>query len=280
MKVVIIGIGLIGGSMALDLKKRGFATKVVGVDSNLEHVKKALSLNLVDEVKNLDEALPGADIVILAIPVQTAQYVLLEVLDRIDQRTVVMDVGSTKVGICASVKGHPMERNFVATHPMAGTEYSGPKSAVENLFDNKVCIICDRDNSGILGVKYVQKLYQTLKMRMIFMNSSSHDEHAAFVSHISHISSFVLALTVLDKEKSEKTIFDLASGGFESTARLAKSSAEMWSQIFIQNDQSILEVLKVYTDYIQNFKEAIEQGDTKALSDLILEANKIKKVLP
>lgn len=266
--------------MALDLKKRGFASHVIGVDNNLEHVKQALETKVVDEVKDLDEALIDADLVILSIPVQSSQYVVLDVLDKICDRTVVMDVGSTKTGICLSVRNHPKARNFVATHPMAGTEYSGPKAAVEGLFDGKVCIICNRDDSGMLGIKYVQKLYQALKMRMIFMTAESHDEHAAYVSHISHISSFVLALTVLGKEKSEKTIFDLASGGFESTARLAKSSAAMWSQIFVENDKAILEVLKLYTDFLDDFKAAIERGDTEALSQLIVEANNIKKVLP
>lgn len=280
MKVVVVGIGLIGGSMVLDLKERGVASHVVGVDKNPENAKKALQLKIVDEVANLEDALHKADIVILSVPVQTSQYLVLDILDKIDGKTVVIDVGSTKKGISNSVLSHPKRKQFLATHPMAGTEYSGPEAAVKNLFDKKVCIICDQDKVSMHANKLVQKVYQTLKMRMIYMDAESHDEHAAFVSHISHISSFVLALTVLDKEKSEKTIFDLASGGFESTARLAKSSSEMWSQIFVENDQAILDVLDDYTNYLDKFKHAIKTGNTEALSDLIKEANKIKKVLP
>ena len=279
MNVGIIGLGLIGGSLALDLKKRGVAFNVFGLDRSLENQKIAKELGLVSECLSLKDIIQKSDLLILAIPVHNAQSMIKDILDDIPDRTYVMDMGSTKAGICQVVKDHPKRNNFIACHPMAGTEYTGPKAAIHGLFDQKPVIICDKEDTGHLALEKAQQVFQALNMRILYMDAKDHDTHAAYVSHISHVSSFTLALSVLDKEQSEKAIFDLASGGFESTARLAKSSAEMWSQIFVQNKHSLLEVLDVYSYWLRKFRIAIENDDIQALSSLIKEANQIKKVL-
>ncbi|MEM7103993.1 MAG: prephenate dehydrogenase [Bacteroidota bacterium] len=279
MKVTIIGLGLIGGSMAKDMRKIGFASQITGVDNNPDHCSQALNHKIVDAIATLDKGITNADLIILAIPVLGAQKVIHALLDKIDDRTVVMDVGSTKTGICNEIRDHPSRKNFVATHPMAGTEFSGPDAAIEGLFRQKASIICDREQSSPEAVELVINLYHALGMHTIYMNASDHDVHAAYVSHISHISSFVLSLTVLEKEKSEKAILDMASGGFESTVRLAKSSSEMWSQIFIQNKNPMIEVIDKYSDYLTEFRQAILNDDKTKIETLIQKANEIKKAL-
>lgn len=279
MNIGIIGLGLIGGSLALDLKKRGVGFNIFGLDRSLSHQKKAIELGLVSDCLPLDQLVQRSELIILAIPVHNAQEMIEHLLDIVGKNTYVMDMGSTKHGICEIVKNHPKRNHFVACHPMAGTEYTGPEAAIHNLFDQKPVIICDKEDSGNKALEKAQQIFQALNMRILYMNSKDHDTHAAYVSHISHISSFTLALSVLDKEQSEKTIFDLASGGFESTARLAKSSAEMWSQIFVQNKESVLEVLDVYSYWLRKFRVAIENGNVEALNHLIQDANEIKKVL-
>ena len=220
MTITIIGLGLIGGSMALDLKARGFANKVIGVDNSPTHAAQALELGIVDEILPLPEAVRQADLVVLAVPVNAIISLVSTVLDNIDEHTVVTDMGSTKHDIVKAVAQHPYRDRFVPAHPMAGTEFSGPQAAIYGLFDEKVAIVCNREQSHTDAVKLVEKVFAILKMPLIYMDAREHDMHAAYVSHISHISSFVLAMTVLEKEKSVSTIFNLASGGFTSTVRL------------------------------------------------------------
>ena len=279
MTIGIIGLGLIGGSMALDLRAAGCAKKLIGADKNSKHCTQALNLKLVDQIMTVEELVENAELIILAIPVKSAQSLLLKLLDQIKEHQTIMDVGSTKEGICQKADGHGNRLRYVATHPMAGTEYSGPKAALKKLFKDKVCIICDHRKSALTAIKKVKEVYSALEMKLIYMDSRSHDMHAAYVSHISHISAFVLALAVLEKEKSEKTLLDMASGGFDSSVRLAKSDPGMWSQIFTQNKTHLLEVMDVYGAHLDKFRDYIKSSDEKSLFQLIEKANNIRKAL-
>lgn len=283
MKVGIIGLGLIGGSMAIDLKRRGFAEEVIGVEADAVNAAAALKIGLVDRVADIDECISEADLVVLAVPVGVAVRMLPQVLDRFaeagDTAKIVMDVCSTKEHLARSVKYHPCRRQYVASHPMAGTEYSGPWAAMPGLFDGHCCIICDSEESEPKTVRTVERVYEALNMRTIYMNSSSHDVHTAYVSHISHVTSFALALTVLDKERDEKHIFDLASGGFSSTVRLAKSSPDMWTPILSQNRENVLHVMDTYIEKMQAFRKAIDEGDEDAVRELIEDANRIRRII-
>lgn len=286
MKVGIIGLGLIGGSMAVDLKRRGFAEEVLGVEAEPVNASAAEKIGLVDRVVTYEECISQSDVVILAVPVGAAVRMLPDVLDRFHEEAmagkcdrVVMDVCSTKELLARSVKYHPMRRQYVASHPMAGTEYSGPWAAMPGLFDGHACIICDSEESSPKAVRTVESLYDALNMRAIYMNASSHDVHTAYVSHISHVTSFALALTVLDKEKDEKHIFDLASGGFSSTVRLAKSSPDMWTPILTQNRDNVLQVMDTYIDKMNAFRKAIAEGDEDAVRTLIEDANRIRRII-
>lgn len=278
MIITIIGIGLIGGSMALSLKEKGFAKKTIGVDLNEEHAKRALELALVDETASLREAVDQSNLVILAVPVNAAEQLLPLILDRIDQQ-VVIDVGSTKEGIISAIKDHPKRSRFVATHPMWGTEYSGPEAAIRNAFVNKAAVICNKEESDKDAVELVEKIYGSLGMHLLFMDAAAHDLHAAYVSHISHITSFALANTVLEKEREEDTIFELASGGFESTVRLAKSNPSMWVPIFMQNRDNVLDVLNEHISQLRKFKSCLERENYEYLHELIENANKIRRIL-
>ena len=283
MKVGIIGLGLIGGSMAIDLKRKGFADEILGVESEPVNAAAAEKIGLVDRIVTLDECLAESDVVVLAVPVGAAVRMLPMVLDRFgelgDETKTVIDVCSTKEQLARCVKYHPQRRQYVATHPMAGTEYSGPWAAMPGLFDGHACIICDSEESSPKAVRRIETLYENLNMRTIYMNSSNHDVHAAYVSHISHVTSFALALTVLDKEKDEKHIFDLASGGFSSTVRLAKSSPDMWTPILSQNRDNVLHVMDTYIEKMQAFRKAIEDGDEDAVRMLIEDANRIRRII-
>lgn len=286
MKVGIVGLGLIGGSMAVDLKRRGFAEEVFGVEAEPVNASAAEKIGLVDRVVTYEECVSQCDVVILAVPVGAAVRMLPDVLDRFHEEAkagkcdrVVMDVCSTKEQLARSVKYHPMRRQYVASHPMAGTEYSGPWAAMPGLFDGHACIICDSEEASPKAVRTVESLYDALNMRTIYMNASSHDVHAAYVSHISHVTSFALALTVLDKEKDEKHIFDLASGGFSSTVRLAKSSPDMWTPILTQNRDNVLHVMDTYIEKMNAFRQAIADGDEEGIRSLIDEANKIRRII-
>lgn len=283
MIVGIIGLGLIGGSMAIDLKRRGFADTILGVESDPLHAAAAEKIGLADEVAGFDECVEKSDIVVLAVPADAAVTMLTKVLDRFEameaRDRIVIDTCSVKASLVQAVKYHPMRRCYVATHPMAGTEYSGPWAAMPGLFDGRACIIADAEESSEKAVRTVEKLYNTLNMRLIRMNSDSHDVHTAYVSHISHVSSFALALTVLDKERDEKHIFDLASGGFSSTVRLAKSNPDMWVPILTRNGDNVLRVIDTYIDKMQEFRDAIAGCDSDKIRSLIEEANKIKKII-
>lgn len=278
MTITIIGLGLMGGSAAIDLKKRAFATRIIGVDKNKLHAETALHIGVVDELAPLNEAIGKSDLIIVAVPVDSAVKLIPEILNQIDQQPVT-DMCSTKGRICELVKYHPKRKNYVAAHPMAGTEFSGPWAAKSGLFDGKAVMFCDTQESDIRKVATIRRMFETLNMRVTFMDSDSHDRHAAYVSHISHISSFALALTVLDQEKNERHIFDLASGGFDSTVRLAKSSAEMWSPIFEQNAANVVEVLNTYIEKLNQFRDAISQGERSKIDGLINKSNHIKKIL-
>lgn len=279
MRVGIIGLGLIGGSMAIDLKRRGFASEVLGVESDPVNASAALKIGLVDRVADFEDCVNECGLIILAVPVGAAARLLPAVLDRIGENQTVTDVCSTKELLADGVKLHPMRRRYVASHPMAGTEYSGPWAAMPGLFDGHACIICDHQDSDPDAVALMENLYAVLNMRTIEMSSASHDMHTAYVSHISHITSFALALTVLDKEKDEKHIFDLASGGFSSTVRLAKSSPDMWTPILSQNRDNILQVMDTYIEKMNAFRQAIAQGDEEMVRDLIEDANRIRRII-
>ena len=279
----VIGLGLIGGSMAIDLKRKGFAQTVLGVDADPVNAAAAEKIGLVDRVVSFEECVDQSDVIILAVPVNAALKLLPMVLDRFEQTDakdkVVLDVCSTKEHLSRSVKYHSRRKMYVASHPMSGTEYSGPWAALPGLFDGRAGIICDSDESDRRAVKVVEELYTTLNMRLIYMNSTNHDVHTAYVSHVSHVISFALAQTVLEKEKDEKHIFDLASGGFASTARLAKSGADMWTPILLQNSDNVLRVMDTYIDKLNAFRKAISEGDEDAVRRLIEEANKIRRII-
>jgi prephenate dehydrogenase len=280
MTIAVIGIGLIGGSMAIDLRKRGFADKIIGVDSNIQHQNIALLCGLVDETSTLENAVDRSDLILLCTPVDSNSAILPHILYRIGGSSkVVTDMGSTKAGIAAISKDHPYRGRYVAAHPMAGTEYSGPMAAHGRLFDYKTAIICDPELSDQDALKTIQDMLAVLNMKTVFMNSNEHDIHVAYVSHISHITSFSLALCVLDKEQEAENILTLAGGGFESTVRLAKSNGDTWAPIFSENAGYILEVMDTYIEKMNLFRKLISEKDINGLKGLMGEANKIQKIL-
>jgi prephenate dehydrogenase len=280
MTITIVGLGLIGGSMALSLKENHFADTLIGVDNNPRHTTKALELGLVDSIASLQHGVVQSDIIIVATPVNTLTSILPQILDLISDNQVVIEVGSTKKPVMNAVKNHPNRPNFVATHPMAGTEFSGPEAAIQHLFDGKMCVLCDVQDSKSEMVEIITRMYEDgLKMKLIFMESSAHDVHTAYISHISHICSFALASTVLAKEKDEESIFNLASTGFESTVRLAKSNPETWIPIFQQNQENIIDVLDEYITTLLKFKGLMISDSYDKLKDCLVQANDIKRVL-
>lgn len=279
MIVAIVGIGLIGGSIGISIKENGFAEKVIGVEANELHGQRALALGLIDELLPLEVALQKAELIILATPVDTVIKLLPNILSKITAKQVVMDVGSTKQNIMEIIKNHPNRASFIATHPMAGTEFSGPDAAVLYLFDGKVAVFCDAERSSKRAVNIASKLYKSLRMRIVQLEANDHDVHVAYISHISHLCSFALALTVLEKEKNEERIFDLASTGFSSTVRLAKSSPDTWVPIFRQNRENVIDVLDSYLKVVQNMRNILADGDYEKLHQLITQSNVIKKVL-
>ena len=287
--VGIIGLGLIGGSMAIDLKRRGFASRVLGVEQVPLNAEAALKIGLVDEVVPYEECIERADIIVVAVPVGSAVGLVCDILDKFQagaeasapawKDKIVIDVCSTKEQICLATHYHPCRRQFVSTHPMAGTEYSGPWAAMPGLFDGRACIFANSEESAPKALRTIEEMYDVLNMRPLYMVASQHDVHTAYVSHISHVTSFALALTVLDKEKDEKHIFDLASGGFSSTVRLAKSSADMWVPILTQNRDNVLHVMDTYIEKMKDFREAVADFDEDRIRELICEANRIKKII-
>ncbi len=280
MTIAVIGVGLIGGSLVVDLRKRKFADRIIGVDSNIHHQNIALLCGLVDENDTLENAVEKSDLIILSTPVNTNSAMLPGILDMIAGTSkVVTDMGSTKASIARASVNHPARGRYVAVHPMAGTEYSGPLAAIGKLFDYKNAIICDRELSDPDALELVEKMLDTLNMHKVYMSSSDHDVHVAYISHISHITSFSLALCVLDKENEEGNILTLAGGGFESTVRLAKSNGDTWAPIFVENSEFILEVMDTYIDKMNSFRKMITDKDVSGLKSLMEEANKIRKIL-
>ncbi len=279
MTVGIVGLGLIGGSLGLDLRMNGFADRILGVESHPLHREEALRCGLVDAVLSLEEVCIESDLVVMAVPVKAIAAIFPRVLDLIGAQAVVLDMGSTKKALAEAIDHHPRRGRAVLAHPMAGTEFSGPKAAIHNLFQGKVAILCDLDQSDPDAKERAERLFKSLFMKILYMDSSDHDLHAAYVSHISHISSFVLALTVLEKEKSEQNIFDLASGGFASTVRLAKSSPRMWADVYEQNAGHLVDVLDSYLAKMQSFRDAIAEGDFEQTYQLMEAANDIGRIL-
>jgi prephenate dehydrogenase len=278
MKVHIIGLGLIGGSFALGLRKEFPGVEISGDDASEDHLLKAQELGLIDRPATV-EAVQDADVVIVAVPVDVAKKVAVEVLDHVGGNTLVFDAGSTKAGLCDTIAGHPNRRNFLAAHPIAGTEFSGPGAAVDDLFRDKTNIICEVEKTAFKLQERALEIFQKLGMRIRYMDPKSHDRHIAYVSHLSHISSFMLGKTVLQKEQNEKDIFDLAGSGFASTVRLAKSSPAMWTPIFQQNKNNILETLEEYISNLTSFKNLIEKDDFKEVFMEMERTNHIKTIL-
>jgi len=278
MKTTIIGLGLIGGSMAKDLRKSKFATELIGIDINETHAKKAVEIGLVDRIESLEDGIKNTDIVIIAIPVDKELHILSKILDGISENTTVIDLGSTKKAIVDSVANHPKRRNFVPAHPMSGTEDSGPTAAIEDLFKGKISILCDQQDSGPQHVALVEKMFQTLGMDIAYMTADEQDHSTAFVSHLPHAAAYALANAVQSKE-DRNIIFDLASGGFRSTVRLAKSSGTMWHPIFQQNRKYVVESLDVYIKHLQEFRDCLNNNEDDKLRNLISNANKIRGIL-
>jgi prephenate dehydrogenase len=266
-KIAIIGVGLIGGSLALQLNEKGLASTITGVDNNSEHAAKALELELVDQMLDLDDAIAGSDVVILAIPVDTIAKILPPLLDKLDKQ-ILIDLGSTKSVLVNNVKEHPKRGRYVAAHPMWGTEYSGPAAAVKGAFEQKAVVICNAEESDIDAADWTRNMFRKIGMHLIEMNADDHDLHVAYVSHISHITSFALANTVLEKEREDQAIFEMASAGFESTVRLAKSNPAMWAPIFMQNRENVLDVLNEHISQLRKFKSCLEKENYEYLKEL------------
>jgi prephenate dehydrogenase len=280
MKIAVIGLGLIGGSIAKEIKTRSLGTiSIVGVDRSEKHAAKALELGLVESVVELQEALADADIFIVAVPVNVIENLLPQLLDSIQDHQVVIDVGSTKSDICKSISNHPMRRRFVAAHPLAGTEFSGPDAAIMNLFSGKKNIICEKDKSDADAISQALKIFDFLGMNTIYLDPAEHDKHMAFVSHLSHVISFALSHTVLDIEKDEKQIFNLASTGFASTARLAKCNPVTWTAIFEKNPKYLSEAIGAYITHLEHYKKLVDNNNWKGMHEAISQSNEISRVL-
>jgi prephenate dehydrogenase len=278
MRLAVVGIGLMGGSIALSLKKKGFVSHVIGVDQNIEHQQQALQLGIVDEIMSLEDAVASSDIIALATPVNVAESLLPTILNLVNKQ-VVFDLGSTKESIVNVANAHSNKGRFVPTHPMWGTEFSGPTAAQTDAFIDKATVICNKAQVDADALHIIEQMYAQLGMHILYMDAIKHDIHVAYISHISHITSFALANTVLEKEKESDAIFELASGGFESTVRLAKSNAEMWVPIFMQNKENVLDVLNEHISQLRKFKASLEKENPDYLLELIQNANKIKRIL-
>ncbi|MGB1042196.1 MAG: prephenate dehydrogenase [Tenacibaculum sp.] len=278
MNVFIIGLGLIGGSLALDIQKEFSDATIYGIDTNENHIAKALELGIIHKKASFSD-LKDATIVIIAIPVDVSLTVIPNVLDIISDSCLVIDTGSTKELICKTIKEHPKRRNFLATHPIAGTEFSGPNAAIKELFKNKTNIICEVEKTAFKLQEKALEIFQKLGMRIRYMDAKSHDKHIAYVSHLSHISSFMLGKTVIEKEKNERDIFDMAGSGFASTVRLAKSSPAMWTPIFEQNKENVLDTLNEYIKNLEQFKNLIAQDNFTEVYSEMENTNNIKQIL-
>lgn len=278
MKLAVIGVGLIGGSWAKALKKSGVVSSIVGIDRSEEHLSQAIALGIVDDKATFAD-LATVDMVFLSIPVDQMVIELPKVLDAVGEQTVVIDAGSTKLQLCEAVASHPKRRNFLAAHPIAGTEYSGPSAAIDNLYEGKLAIVCEVEKTAINLQERAMNAFAALQMRVRYMGAKEHDVHVAYVSHLSHISAFMLGKTVMGKEKDDRNIFDLAGSGFASTVRLAKSSPQMWAPIFIQNKEPLLETLDAYIENLNAFRTLIAEEDLESLLDEMKRINSIEKIL-
>ncbi len=278
MTIGIVGLGLIGGSLALDLKSQ-IHVHVLGVDDNPLHCKEAIRLQLIHELVNLEEMIQRSEFIILAIPVDAIENLLPEILNQLREDQMVTDVGSTKKDICKAVENHSLRNRYVAAHPLAGTEFSGPSAAISQLFRGKKNIICEKEKSDPDAIEMVEKVFSSVGLTTYYLNPDEHDKHLAYVSHLSHVSSFMLGLTVLDIEKDERQIFNLASTGFSSTVRLAKSNPLTWSAIFSKNRHHLVTALNSYIKYLTLFRDAIRDNDRSGAENLMQEANDIKRIL-
>jgi prephenate dehydrogenase len=278
MNVTVVGLGLIGGSIALDLRTQ-MGVHVIGVDASDQHCKMALELKLVHEILDLNHAITCSDIIVIAIPVDKIEDILPKVLDNISEKSIVIDVGSTKYEICSTIANHSKRNRFVAAHPLAGTEFSGPDAAVKGLFNGKKNIICESEKTDQDALEMALKMFESLGAQTSFMSALEHDKHLAYISHLSHVSSFMLGQTVLDIEKDEKQIFQLAGTGFASTVRLAKSNPKTWSPIFLKNRVYLLEALDSYIDHLKNFRNQINNSDVDSMEKLMKASNEIKRIL-
>ena len=281
MKVAIVGVGLMGSSFAYSLKDNNIASHIIGIDKNSENITTALELNIIDEAISFEQIAERDDIklIVITIPVDKIPTIAIKLLNNVRPDQIIMDMGSTKSELCEIIKEHKHRSRFVATHPMWGTENSGPQSAVKGAFTGRVLVLCDTDKSDKDAVDFVKNIYDVIGMRITYMESEQHDMHAAYVSHISHITSYALALTVLEKEREEDRIFDLSGAGFESTVRLAKSSPSMWTPIFMQNKYNVLDVLREHIHQLQILRRMLEKDDVRGLNDSIAKANSIKRIL-
>jgi prephenate dehydrogenase len=278
MNVTIIGTGLIGGSLALALRSKGIATHITGVDHNAAHLQKATELQLINEAASLEEAVDKSELIVLAIPVDAMLQLMPRIMERVTTQ-IVIDMGSTKQQLAELLQHHPRRGRYVATHPMWGTEYSGPEAALPGAFSGKAVVICEKEKSDADALAFTEQLYDTIGMHRVYMDAAAHDLHAAYVSHISHITSFALANTVLEKEREDDAIFELASGGFESTVRLAKSNPGMWVPIFMQNRENVLDVLNEHISQLRKFKACLEKENYAYLQELIENANRIRRII-
>ncbi|MFI3318403.1 MAG: prephenate dehydrogenase [Rikenellaceae bacterium] len=279
MTIYIIGIGLIGGSFALSSKEKGFANRVIGYDASEKNLKKALELGLIDEAMDIDNGVAAADLIVITTPVDIAPSIAVKVLNKVSNKQVVIDMGSIKEELCEMISMHANRSRFVATHPMWGTEHSGPEAAVSGAFTSRTVVLCEVEKSDEDAREVVENIYKTIGMPILYMGAEEHDLHVAYISHISHITSFALALTVLEKEREEHRIFALAGGGFESTVRLANSSASTWIPIFLRNKYNVLDVLREHIHQLQVMRKAIEQDDNEALLKMLSKANTIQKII-
>ena len=279
MKILIAGLGLIGGSFALALRDRGIADEILGVEKSDENAAEALRLGLADRIVWLEEGVPQADLVVLATPVDTIPLMAVKALNHVTDRQVVMDMGSIKAELCEVISMHARRGRFVAAHPMWGTEYSGPRAAQHGAFTGRNAVLCEAERSDADALATVERIFRTLDVPVVYMGAEEHDLHAAYVSHISHVTSFALALTVLEKEREERHIFDLAGGGFESTVRLAKSAAATWVPILLRNKYNVLDVLREHIHQLQIMRRMIERDDAEGLTSAFGKANSIQRII-
>lgn len=279
MKILIAGLGLIGGSFALALRDRGIADEILGVEKSDENAAEAHRLGLADRIVTLEEGVPQADLVVLATPVDTIPLMAIKALNHVTDRQVVMDMGSIKAELCEVISMHARRGRFVAAHPMWGTEYSGPRAAQHGAFTGRNAVLCEAERSDADALATVERIFRTLDVPVVYMGAEEHDLHAAYVSHISHVTSFALALTVLEKEREERHIFDLAGGGFESTVRLAKSAAATWVPILLRNKYNVLDVLREHIHQLQIMRRMIERDDAEGLTGAFEKANSIQRII-